>query len=218
MPPDPELQIPLRRGLVHPEPGVSIVHVVDDQVPGYELPQQLLRRARAPQGIGVLDSPFEPLPPPLARAKRSDELGALLKALSGIYIEPRVAGDPIRTPEVFPTGSHGYAFDPRLTPSRAAYVKGIKIAEELVRRYRERYKRYPESMGFVLWGFETAQTKGETIGSVLQLLGVKLTRDKGPWTPRLEVIPLEQLGRPRIDVTMTICGFFRDMFPISLRW
>ena len=147
------------------------------------------------------------------RIKRSDELGAIIRALDGLYVGPRVAGEPVRTPEVFPTGSHGYAFDPRLIPSRAAYLKGVKIAEELVRRHRERYGRCPESVGFVLWGFETAQTKGETVGAILQLLGVKLMRDKGPWAPRLEVIPLEQLGRPRVDVMVTICGFFRDMFP-----
>ncbi|MCC6056814.1 MAG: cobaltochelatase subunit CobN, partial [Desulfurococcaceae archaeon] len=82
----------------------------------------------------------------------------------------------------------------------------------LVKGFR-RYGRYPETMSFVLWGFETAQTRGETIGMVLQLLGVRLVRDRGPWSPRLEVIPLEQLGRPRIDVAITICGFFRDMFP-----
>jgi cobaltochelatase CobN len=147
------------------------------------------------------------------RIKSSNEVEAILKALSGVYVEPRVAGDPIRTPEVFPTGSHGYAFDPRLIPSKAAYLKGSKIAEELVKRFRERNGRYPESMSFVLWGFETAQTRGETVGMILQLLGVKLVRDRGPWSPRLEVIPLEQLGRPRIDVVVTICGFFRDMFP-----
>ena len=147
------------------------------------------------------------------RIRGSDELGSLLKALSGVYVEPRVAGDPIRTPEVFPTGSHGYAFDPRLIPSKAAYAKGARIAEELVRAFKEKHGRYPETLSFVLWGFETAQTRGETVGAVLQLLGVKLVRDKGPWYPRLEVIPLEQLGRPRIDVVATICGFFRDMFP-----
>jgi len=147
------------------------------------------------------------------RIRRSDELGSLLKALSGAYVEPRVAGDPIRTPEVFPTGSHGYAFDPRLIPSKAAYLRGSRMAEGLVKKFVERNGRYPESMSFVLWGFETAQTRGETIGVILQLLGVRLIRDRGPWSPRLEVIPLEQLGRPRIDVAVTICGFFRDMFP-----
>lgn len=149
----------------------------------------------------------------ITRVKRSDELGAVLKALDGLYIEPRVAGDPIRTPEVFPTGCNGYAFDPRLIPSKAAYIKGARTAEELVKRFREKHGRYPETLSFVLWGFETAQTRGETIGMILQLLGVKLVRDKGPWLPRLEVIPLEELGRPRIDVAITICGFFRDMFP-----
>ena len=147
------------------------------------------------------------------RIRKSDEIGSLLKALSGVYVEPRVTGDPIRTPEVFPTGSHGYAFDPRLIPSKAAYIKGAKIAEELVRAFKEKHGRYPETLSFVLWGFETAQTRGETVGAILQLLGVRLVRDKGPWYPRLEVIPLEQLGRPRIDVAVTICGFFRDMFP-----
>uniref|UniRef100_A0A7J3Z6A0 Magnesium chelatase subunit H n=1 Tax=Ignisphaera aggregans TaxID=334771 RepID=A0A7J3Z6A0_9CREN len=148
-----------------------------------------------------------------SRIKKSNEVEAVLKALSGLYIEPRVAGDPIRTPEVFPTGCHGYAFDPRLIPSKAAYIKGSKIAEELVKGFKERYGRYPETMSFVLWGFETAQTRGETVGMILQLLGVRLVRDRGPWNPRVEVIPLEQLGRPRIDVAITICGFFRDMFP-----
>jgi len=92
-------------------------------------------------------------------------------------------------------------------------MKGARIAEELVRAFKEEHGRYPETLSFVLWGFETAQTRGETVGAVLQLLGVRLVRDKGPWHPRLEVIPLEQLGRPRVDVILTICGFFRDMFP-----
>jgi len=147
------------------------------------------------------------------RIRKSDELSSLIKVLNGEYIEPRVAGDPIRTPEIFPTGSHGYAFDPRLIPSKSAYMRGARLAEQILRRYIEKYGRYPETISFVLWGFETAQTRGETIGMILQLLGVRLIRDKGPWNPRLEIISLEELGRPRIDVVITICGFFRDMFP-----
>jgi len=143
----------------------------------------------------------------------SDELNAVIRALKGEHILPRVAGDPIRTPEIFPTGSHGYAFDPRLIPSKAAYLRGARIAEDILRMYRERYERYPESIGIVLWGFETAGTRGETIGQILQLLGVRLVRKQGPWSWDLEVIPLEELKRPRIDVVITICGIFRDMFP-----
>ncbi|MGC9019978.1 MAG: magnesium chelatase subunit H [Candidatus Methanodesulfokora sp.] len=149
----------------------------------------------------------------VAKIKSGDELEALIQALNGRYIEPRVAGDPIRTPEVFPVGSHGYAFDPRLIPSKAACIRGARLAENIVKRYWERNKCYPETIALVLWGFETAQTRGETVAMLLQLLGVKLSRDRGPWEPRLEVIPIEQLGRPRIDITATICGFFRDMFP-----
>jgi len=147
------------------------------------------------------------------RVYSSDELGAVVKALRGGYIQPRVAGDPIRTPEVFPTGVHGYAFDPRLIPSKAAYLKGSKIAEHVLRAYRERHGKWPETVGIVLWGFETAGTRGETIGQILQLLGVRLVRKHGPWSWDLEPIPLEELGRPRIDVVVTICGIFRDMFP-----
>ena len=147
------------------------------------------------------------------RIKRSDEISGILKALSGRYVEPRIAGDPIRTPEVFPTGTHGYTFDARLVPSEAAMIRGAKIAEETIKAYYEKHGKYPETVGVVLWGFETAQTRGETIGQILHYLGVRIVRKEGPWAPELEVIPLEELGRPRIDVLVTICGIFRDIFP-----
>ncbi len=143
----------------------------------------------------------------------SNEIGSLLRALEGAYIHPRVAGDPLRSPEIFPTGSHGYAFDPRLIPSKSAYMMGIRIADKLIRRFYEKHGKYPETVAVVLWGFETMGTRGETIGQILHLLGVRLIRKYGPWQWDLEVIPLEELGRPRIDVLITICGIFRDTFP-----
>ena len=149
----------------------------------------------------------------MLRIKSCNEVKALTRALNGEYLEPRVAGDPLRTPESLPTGCHGYAFDPRLIPSKAAYLRGIKIAEETLTRYYEKHKSYPETVAVVLWGFETMGTRGETIGQILQYLGVKLVRKHGPWSWDLEVIPLEELGRPRIDVLVTICGIFRDTFP-----
>ena len=148
-----------------------------------------------------------------SRIKSSDELGSLLSVLNGEYIQPRVTGDPIRTPEIFPTGCHGYAFDPRLIPSKAAYLRGIKITEETLRMYREKFGKYPETVSVVLWGFETMGTRGETIGQILHYLGVRLVRKYGPWSWDLEPIPLNELGRPRIDVVVTICGIFRDTFP-----
>ncbi len=148
-----------------------------------------------------------------SRVGACDELSSVVKALNGEYVQPRVAGDPLRTPEALPTGSHGYGFDPRLTPSKAAYLRGAKIAEDALKLYKEKDGRYPEAVGVVLWGFETMGTRGETIGQILQLLGVRLVRKHGPWSSDLEVIPLEELGRPRIDVVVTICGIFRDTFP-----
>jgi cobaltochelatase CobN len=141
------------------------------------------------------------------------EVEAFMNAIAGRYVEPGLAGDPIRTPDILPTGRNTYAFDPRLIPSDVAYRRGVEIAESILRSYREKYGRYPEVTGVVLWGLETIRTRGETVGQILAYLGVRLKRRYGGWQWDLEVIPLEQLGRPRIDVVVTISGMFRDIFP-----
>ena len=132
-------------------------------------------------------------------------------ALDGGYVLPNLAGDPIRTPEVFPTGCNSYQFDPRLIPTEVAGARGAKIAEETMRLFGEKHGHYPETVGVILWGFETAKTFGESVGQILSYLGLRMIHGGG-WYPTLEVIPLEELGRPRIDVNINICGFFRDLF------
>jgi len=149
--------------------------------------------------------------------EKSDELGSLISALDGNYVFPNLGGDPIRTPEVLPTGCNTYQFDPRLIPSDAAYQRGVEIAENTLRQYYEKNGRYPESVAVVLWGFETTKTRGETVGQILGYLGVKVVRDRSIWFPKLKLIPLKELGRPRIDVVVNICGFFRDMFPETMK-
>ena len=144
--------------------------------------------------------------------KRSDEMGSLLRGLCGKYITPNIGGDPLRSPDVLPTGSNTYQFDPRLVPSDAAYARGAKIAEDTLNHYKNLHNTYPQSTGVVLWGFETMNTKGETVGQILRYIGVKPVR-KNPWDVRLKLIPLKELRRPRIDVVVNICGFFRDTFP-----
>lgn len=146
------------------------------------------------------------------RIAESDELGALARALDGRFILPNISGDPIRTPEVFPTGRNSYQFDPRLVPSEAAYGRGREIAENTLREFYREHGRYPETVGMVLWGFETAKTRGETVAQALAYLGLKVVQGKS-WYPSIKVVPAEELGRPRIDVNINICGFFRDMFP-----
>nr|MDO8080203.1 magnesium chelatase subunit H [Candidatus Freyarchaeota archaeon] len=152
-----------------------------------------------------------------ANLEKSDEINSLIKALNGDYVFPNLGGDPIRTPEVLPTGSNTYQFDPRLVPSDAAYQRGVEIAEKTLKQYHDMNGGYPESVAVVLWGFETVKTRGETVGQILGYLGVKIVREKSIWFPKLKLIPLEELGRPRIDVIVNICGFFRDLFPETMK-
>lgn len=146
------------------------------------------------------------------RINRSDESGALLHLLSGGYLLPNLGGDPIRTPGVFPVGRNMYEFDPRLIPTHTAQRLGEEAATKLLSIYCQKHGSYPETIGTVLWGFETVKTGGNTIAQILSYLGVRLTTRASPWFKDLELIPLEELGRPRIDVVITICGIFRDLF------
>jgi len=144
--------------------------------------------------------------------QKSRESENLLRALEAKYIFPARGGDPIRDPEVYPSGRAMYAFDPRLIPTVVAEIRGRKAADMLVDSYLKKHSKYPESVGIVLWGFETMKTGGDTISSILSLLGIRIKHRKSPWFKELEVIPLEELRRPRIDVVITICGIFRDTF------
>lgn len=155
----------------------------------------------------------------IERVECSDEISGVLRALNAGYIIPNKGGDMVRAPEVFPTGRNIYQFDPTKVPTSSAYKRGAQIAEEVVNKHLEENGRYPQSIGVVLWGFETSNTEGETIGQILRLIGVEvvsqMTDKRCGWGyfSDLRIIPLEELGRPRIDVTINICGMFRDMFP-----
>lgn len=151
-----------------------------------------------------------------ANVEATEELGALIQALAGRFIMPNLAGDPVRSPETYPTGRNAYQFDPTRIPTASAVARGRTIAEESLPRYVEAHGTYPNAVGVVLWGFETCKTYGETIGQILGYLGVRLERGEGYYMAS-EPIPLEELGRPRVDVVVNICGFFRDLFPNQLR-
>jgi cobaltochelatase CobN len=115
---------------------------------------------------------------------------------------------------ILPTGRNFYAVDPRALPSQAAWRVGQQLAREVVERHRAEEGRYPEMIGLGAWGTSQMRTQGDDIAEVLALLGVEPV-----WDPRsrrvcdLALIPLERLGRPRVDVTLRISGFFRDAFP-----
>ncbi len=149
----------------------------------------------------------------LERLGSNHEFDGLLKCLDGRYLEAHIGGDVIRDPEVFPTGFNMFQFDARLVPSEVAMERGREIAESTLAFFLKENGRCPETVSLVLWGLETSKTKGESIGQILHYLGVKIVPTQNAFQKKFELIPLGEMNRPRIDVVVTICGFFRDMFP-----
>jgi cobaltochelatase CobN len=143
----------------------------------------------------------------------NEEMAGLLRTLNGEYNPARLAGDIFRNPEVMPSGYNLYQFDPRFVPSPTACERGRKIAEATLEQYRKENGDIPCSTAVILWGLETSRTQGETVAQILTYLGIRVARSSNIWEPRYEIIPLEELGRKRVDVVVNICGFFRDMFP-----
>lgn len=146
-------------------------------------------------------------------SKENRELQGIVRTLSGNYNPAKLAGDIYRNSNILPTGYNLYQFDPRLIPTTTAYQRGWRIAEHTIQAYKKENGEYPLSTAVVLWGLETSRTQGETFAQILSYLGVRLSEKSSAWDPIYEVIPIEELKRPRIDVTINICGFFRDMFP-----
>jgi cobaltochelatase CobN len=144
-----------------------------------------------------------------------NEIHHVLRALRGEYVPPGPAGAPTRGMiHVLPTGRNFYGLDPRTVPSQSAWEVGRQLATTLLERYRRETGRYPECVGLSIWGTSALRTQGDDVAQIFALLGVRPR-----WQPEnrrllgVEVIPLEVLGRPRIDVVCRISGFFRDAFP-----
>ncbi|WP_431925769.1 cobaltochelatase subunit CobN [Amycolatopsis tucumanensis] len=148
-------------------------------------------------------------------AGTSAEIEAVLHALDGGYIAAGPSGSPLRgLVNVLPTGRNFYTVDPKAIPSRLAWETGQALAESLLRRYREDTGDWPKSVGLSVWGTSAMRTSGDDAAEVLALLGVQpVWDDASRRVTGLEPIPLAELGRPRIDVTVRISGFFRDAFP-----
>lgn len=147
-----------------------------------------------------------------AKLQTNSEIDSLIRALRGEFIEPGPGADIIQNPEVLPTGRNTHAINPYSVPSTTAFARGEIVAKRLLERYRGEHGRYPEAMALVLWGLDNIKTQGEGVAQALWLLGVRPVRDALNRTTSVAVIPLEELGRPRIDVVMTVSGIFRDLF------
>jgi cobaltochelatase CobN len=161
----------------------------------------------------VLTFAAEQVVPRLGRT--TDELDAVLHALDGGFVPAGPSGSPLRgLVNVLPTGRNFYTVDPRAVPSRLAWQTGQAMADSLVQKYLDETGDYPSSVGLSVWGTSAMRTSGDDVAEVLALLGVRPEWDAESRRVReLVVVPLEELGRPRIDVTVRISGFFRDAFP-----
>jgi magnesium chelatase subunit H len=146
----------------------------------------------------------------------NQELDSLVRALRGEYIEPGPGADIIQNPDILPTGRNTHAISSYAIPSVAAFQKSEKVAAALLERCLRERGRYPEAIGMVLWGMDNIKTQGEGVAQALWLLGVEPRRDSMNRVADVAVIPLERLGRPRIDVVMTLSGIFRDLFGATM--
>ncbi|HVD18127.1 MAG TPA: cobaltochelatase subunit CobN [Propionibacteriaceae bacterium] len=179
------------------------------------VPEIVERTVRAPNEAvsAALRFACQEVVPRLART--GDEITAILHALDGGYVPAGPSGSPLRgLINVLPTGRNFYSVDPKAIPSRLAYQTGQAMAESLLQRHLDETGVYPQSVGLSVWGTSAMRTSGDDIAEVLALLGVMPSWDEASRrVVGLEAIDLTELGRPRIDVTVRISGFFRDAFP-----
>jgi magnesium chelatase subunit H len=140
------------------------------------------------------------------------EMESLLRALDGEYVLPGPGGDPIRNPGVLPSGKNIHALDPQAIPTRAAVAAAKIVVDKLIERQKEEQGAWPETIACVLWGTDNIKTYGESLAQILWFIGVRPVPDSLGRVNKLELIPLEELGRPRIDVVVNCSGVFRDLF------
>ncbi|MBE9487574.1 MAG: cobaltochelatase subunit CobN [Bacteroidetes bacterium] len=152
----------------------------------------------------------------LRKSTKQEQL-SLLNALNGGYISPSSAGDPIVNPHAVPTGRNFYSINPETTPSAEAWKVGKRLAENLLEAELSAKGKYPEKVSFTLWSSNFISSEGATIAQVLYLLGVEPLRDGFGYIRSLRLIPIEKLGRPRIDVIVQTSGQLRDIASSRLK-
>ena len=148
---------------------------------------------------------------------RDSEVDAILRALDGRYIRPAPGGDLLRNPGVLPTGRNLHGFDPFRIPSAFAMHEGARQAQALIDRHRAEGHDLPETVALVLWGSDNLKNEGTPIGQALALMGALPRFDSYGRVAGATLIPLAALGRPRIDVVVTLSGIFRDLMPLQIR-
>ncbi len=183
---------------------------------GFKLPSPWLRACCAAGFVSVdaqeLDKTFSYLRFCLEQICADMEMESLLRALDGEYVIPGPGGDPIRNPGVLPSGKNLHALDPQAIPTRAAIAAAKVVVDRLIERQKAEQGTWPETIACVLWGTDNIKTYGESLAQILWFIGVRPVPDSLGRVNKLELISLEELGRPRIDVVVNCSGVFRDLF------
>ncbi|MET7620012.1 cobaltochelatase subunit CobN [Streptomyces sp. NPDC005408] len=169
-----------------------------------------------PEVAAILDFASREVVPRLAAT--TAELDHAVHALNGGFVPAGPSGSPLRgLVNVLPTGRNFYSVDPKAVPSRLAWETGQALADSLLERYRTDNAEWPPSVGLSLWGTSAMRTSGDDVAEALALLGIRpVWDDASRRVTGLDPIPLAELGRPRVDVTLRISGFFRDAFPHTI--
>jgi len=142
------------------------------------------------------------------------EIPRTLDALEGKYIPPGPSNDPIRNPDVLPTGRNFYGFDPNIVPTKPAWEVGKELTDQLLSQYYNGTdESYPQKIGFVMFSFNTIKDLGVLESELFYLLGVEPVWDEKGNVVDVHLIPAEELGRPRIDVVVTMSGIYRENWP-----
>ena len=152
-----------------------------------------------------------------AALSANHELDGIVRALAGRFVRPVSGGDVLRAPEILPTGRNIHGFDPFRLPSAFAVKDGAEQASRLLERSLADSGHLPQTVAMVLWGTDNLKSEGAQIAQVLALIGARPRFDSYSRLAGAELIPLEELGRPRIDVIATLSGVFRDLLPLQTR-
>jgi len=214
--PSPAQQVDMLLAMADANHGVQLAREsVEALVEGHS-PENALTAAGLPRNHSSLDVLRE-LVEPQAHLAVDTEVSAMLRALDACYIRPAPGGDILRTPAVLPTGRNIHGFDPFRIPSAMAVRDGKVQAQLLIDRHCADGNPLPESIAMVLWGSDNLKNEGAPMAQALALMGAMPRFDSYGRIAGASLISLEELGRPRIDVIMTLSGIFRDLMPMQIK-
>ncbi|WP_253189198.1 magnesium chelatase subunit H [Brevundimonas sp. LM2] len=204
---------------------LAVAEAREGPKPGREAVQALVDGADARTALGISGLASDAAGVELFRhlqatdvsLSTNPEMEALVAALDGGYVRPSPGGDLLRTPEMLPTGRNIHGFDPFRIPSAYAVADGVRQADRLLARHREETGSLPESMAIVLWGTDNLKSEGGPIAQAMALMGARPRFDGYGRLCGAELVSLEDLGRPRVDVVATVSGIFRDLLPLQMK-